>query len=222
LGAQRGRLAIRGETTGALEFSEQVEQQQDATEGCFGGEKLLQAKIIRGQIVFQLSNFALTALTTLEPIASAWLPSFRAHTKEVEASGLPVRPYLGSNLLEVGGFLVKTLRNVVAATNDLNPRGTGWTIAFKTEHDFQNLFFIALKPWLPGLGREEITIWYDKQEKRADFNLFGSQLIVELKHVRDANTKSAVSKTLLGLQNFYEKHPNVRVVLFAILVDQKS
>lgn len=160
-------------------------------------------------------------MTTLEPIANGWLPSFRAHTKEVEAAGLPVRPYLGSNLLEVGDFLVTTLRNVVAATNALNPRGTGWTIAFKTEYDFQNLFFIALKPWLPGLGREEITIWYDEQEKRADFNLFGSQLIVELKHVRDANTKSAVSKTLLGLQNFYEKHPNVRVVLFAILVDRK-
>jgi hypothetical protein len=42
------------------------------------------------------------------------------------------------------GFLVKTLRNVVAATNDLNPRGMGWTIVFETEYDFQNLFFIAL------------------------------------------------------------------------------
>src|SRR6201998_3728107 len=56
LGAQRGRLSIRGETTGALEFSEDVEQYQDATEGCFGGEKLLQAKIIRRQIVFQFGD----------------------------------------------------------------------------------------------------------------------------------------------------------------------
>ena len=56
LGAQRGRLSIRRETTGALEFSEQVEQQQDATKGCFGGEKLPQAKIIRRQIVFQFGD----------------------------------------------------------------------------------------------------------------------------------------------------------------------
>src|SRR3989442_1379673 len=56
LGAQRGRLAIGGETTGALEFSEQVEQQQDAPEGRFGGKEFLQAKSIGGQIVFQFGN----------------------------------------------------------------------------------------------------------------------------------------------------------------------
>jgi Flp pilus assembly protein TadD len=32
-GAQRGGLAIAGEATSALKFSEQIEQQQDATEG---------------------------------------------------------------------------------------------------------------------------------------------------------------------------------------------
>ena len=56
LSAQRGRLSIGGEATSALEFSEQIEQQQDAAEGCFGGEELLQAKIIGGQIVFQFGN----------------------------------------------------------------------------------------------------------------------------------------------------------------------
>ena len=52
LGAQRGGLAIAGEVAGALKFSEQIEQQQDAAEGSFGGEELLQAKIIGRQIVF--------------------------------------------------------------------------------------------------------------------------------------------------------------------------
>jgi hypothetical protein len=120
----------------------------------------------------------------------------------------------------VANFLVTTLRNAVAQSGHLNPRGTDLTIALKTEYDFQNLFFIAAKPWLPGLGREEITVRYDEQEKIADFNLFGSQMIIEMKHIRDANTKSAVNKTLLGLKSFYEKHPNVGVVLFAILVDK--
>ena len=49
-------MPIRGEATGALEISEQAEQQQDAAEGRFGGEELLQAKVIRGQIVFQFSD----------------------------------------------------------------------------------------------------------------------------------------------------------------------
>ena len=53
LRAQRGGLAITGETASALKFSEQIEQQQDAAESGFGGEELVQAKIIGGQIVFQ-------------------------------------------------------------------------------------------------------------------------------------------------------------------------
>src|ERR1700693_618500 len=56
LGAQRGGLAIAGETAGALKFSEQIEQQQNAAESGFGGEELLQAKNIGGQIVFQFGD----------------------------------------------------------------------------------------------------------------------------------------------------------------------
>lgn len=51
LRTQRGWLAIAGEAGGTLKFPEQIEQQQDAAEGGFGGEELLQTEIIRGQIV---------------------------------------------------------------------------------------------------------------------------------------------------------------------------
>ncbi len=50
--------------------------------------------------------------------------------------------------------------------------------------------------------------------------MFSNQLIWELKHVKDANTKGAVVKTLAGLGNFYKTHPNVRVAIFAILVEK--
>ena len=43
LGAQRGGLAIAGEAAGALKFSEQIEQQQNAPEGGLGGEELAKA-----------------------------------------------------------------------------------------------------------------------------------------------------------------------------------
>src|ERR1700693_1341370 len=56
LGAQRGGLAIAGEAAGALKFSEQIEQQQDAAKGGFGGEEIPQAKIIGGQSVFQFGD----------------------------------------------------------------------------------------------------------------------------------------------------------------------
>src|SRR5271167_2360124 len=56
LSAQGGGLAITGEAAGALKFSEQIEQQQNAAEGGFGGEELAQAKIIGPQIVFQFGD----------------------------------------------------------------------------------------------------------------------------------------------------------------------
>jgi len=41
-----------------------------------------------------------------------------------------------------------------------------------------------------------------------------------LKHVKDANTKALVIKTLAGLSNFYSSHPNIRVLILAILVEK--
>jgi hypothetical protein len=165
-------------------------------------------------------DFIPTAMLTVEPIAGGWLPSFRAHAKAVEAAGFPVRPYLGASLVEIARFVVRTFGNAVAAIDKVNSRQASWKITLKTEYDFQDVFYLVFKPWLPGLPREEITVRYDEQEKRADFNLFGNQLIVEMKHVRDASTKAAVSKTLLGLGSFYEKHSNVGLLLFAILADK--
>ncbi len=48
LHAQGGRLSIAAHAAGALEFSEQVEQHQNAQKGRLGGKELAQAKIIRG------------------------------------------------------------------------------------------------------------------------------------------------------------------------------
>lgn len=163
-------------------------------------------------------DFAPTLLITDEPVSSKWLRSLQAHLREVEAAGLPIKPYIGSTATDVADFLVGALRRLVAATGDLAPKGKGWRVRINTEYDFQNLFFLAFKPWLPGLGREELTIAYDGQNKSADFNLFANQVIVEMKHVHDPNTKASVVKTLSGLANFYDKHPNVRVLVFAVLV----
>ena len=48
LRAQRGGLSIAAHGAGTLEFSEQVEEHQNAQEGSLGGEELAQAEIIRG------------------------------------------------------------------------------------------------------------------------------------------------------------------------------
>ena len=149
------------------------------------------------------------------------LQKFFASARE---HGLPSRPYIGISTAEAAEFVVSILRAIPLANKTMSNYGSarsGWTVKLASEYDFQNIFWITVKPWLPGLAREEVAITYDGKEKRADFSLFGSQLIIEFKHVKDEGDVRETTKTLSGLANFYEQHPNVRVVLFAILVDPK-
>jgi len=165
-------------------------------------------------------EFVPTAMLTGTPIPGRWPRSFRSFARQIDSLGLPTQPYIGSAASDVAAFLVDEFRRAMEARLNLGPKGRGLSIDLQNEYDFQNLFYLTVKPWLPGLGREDVTIRYDGQEKKADFNLFSNQLIWELKHVKDANTKGAVVKTLAGLSNFYTAHPNVRVAIFAILVNK--
>ncbi|MCB0541759.1 MAG: hypothetical protein KDE33_29930, partial [Bacteroidetes bacterium] len=61
---------------------------------------------------------------------------------------------------------------------------------------------------------------YDGQEKRSDFNLFNNQLVIELKHIKNDGDKRAIVKTLSGLKEFYIQHPNIRTLIFGILVEE--
>ena len=77
-------------------------------------------------------------------------------------------------------------------------------------------FFLTIKPWLSNLGSEDVTVRFDEQEKRADFNLFKNQIVVELKYLHDPSTKAATAKTLKGLADFYKTHPNIRVLIMIV------
>lgn len=143
------------------------------------------------------------------------------HMMAVEASGLATCPYIGNTPDKISAFLTDLVERMVMRPEDLGGRGqarTGWTVNLSDEYDFQNLFLTVVKPWLPTIGREEIAIWYDEQAKRSDFNLFGNQIIVEMKFIDDANKKAQVVKTLAGLSEFYKKNANVKVLLMLILV----
>ncbi|MBI2772186.1 MAG: nucleotidyltransferase domain-containing protein [Burkholderiales bacterium] len=165
-------------------------------------------------------------LTTLPSATSEYyevgaLQKFFARARE---HGLPAKPYLGISTAEASDFIQTVIRSIPSASRSVTNHGsasTGWTVKLASEYDFQNLFWITVKPWLPGLAREEVAIVYDGKTKSADFNLFGNQLIVELKHIKDAGDARETVKTLTGLSDFYTRHPNIRVLLFAILVDQE-
>src|ERR1700685_625242 len=124
-------------------------------------------------------EFVPTALFTGTPISGRWPRSSRSFAQQIESPGLPTQPYIGSSATEVASFLVAELRRVMEASVRLGPKGKGVSIALQNEYDFQNLFYLTVKPWLPGLGREDVTIRYDGQERKptlicSAINSFGS------------------------------------------------
>jgi hypothetical protein len=139
--------------------------------------------------------------------------------KSVEDRGLPVQPYIGDTLDKAVGQISEVIRRMVFKSSDLGQKGqgkTGWTVNLASEYDCQNLFFTVLKPWLPGLGREEVAVRYDGQSKQSDFSLFDGKLILEMKFIDSPGKKSEVVKTLADLSNFYSQNANVEALLFVI------
>jgi REase_DpnII-MboI/Nucleotidyltransferase domain len=160
-------------------------------------------------------------LFTTLPNAFLEYQSFHKHMGQVASSGLSVNPYIGDTPEKVSGFIMGLIDRMVMKPSDVGQRGLakdGWTVHLSSEYDFQNLFYTVVKPWIPSLGREEITIRYDEQDKFADFNLFSNQIIVEMKYIDTVGKKADVVKTLEGLSSFYLNHANVRVLILAILV----
>ena len=143
--------------------------------------------------------------------------------EKANRTGLPTRPYLGISADEASSYIIQVIKRLISVSESVTGHGSaksGWNNNIKNEYDFQNLFWITVKPWLPDLGREEVAVVYDGNEKRSDFSLFKNQVIIELKHIRDDNEKRNTIKTLEGLKSFYTMYPNIRVLIFGILVEK--
>jgi hypothetical protein len=117
--------------------------------------------------------------------------------------------------------IAEIARRMIFRSDQLDQKGdakNGWTVNLSSKYDCQNLFFTVVKPWLPGLDREEVAIRFDDQEKIADFDLFEKRLIIEMKFIDSAAKKAEVVKTLDGLSRFYAGNANVGCLLFIIFV----
>ncbi|MDI9363463.1 MAG: hypothetical protein QM541_00830 [Flavobacterium sp.] len=151
------------------------------------------------------------------------ISALKKYFKAAKQNGLTAKPYLGVSTEEASEFIIEIIRSLTSASKTVTNYGqakNGWTKKLHGEYDFQNLFWITVKPWLPNLSREQVALKYDGQEKRSDFSLFNDQLVLELKHIKDDADKRETVKTLEGLKNFYVQHPNIRRLIFAILVDK--
>jgi hypothetical protein len=170
-------------------------------------------------IVAEGIDFVPTAMISGVPESFNWSRAAKKHFSAVEAAGLPTRPYLGYTPSEVSVWLEKLILQLPTTILKYISKGKGVVIKIYDEYDLQDFFYIVAKPWLANLTREEVTIEYDGQKKKADFSLFDAQIVIEMKHIKDANSKAAVLKTLSGLTNFYKRHPNIRVMIFVVLVN---
>jgi predicted nucleotidyltransferase len=165
-------------------------------------------------------EYVYTSLSSDVPVPSKWAPSLDRYFGDLEKEGYPISPFVGDNLKEISKFLIILIKNMIAYSQKLNKKGKGIIVELKNEYDFQNLFFLVIKPWLPQLAKEELTGKYDGQKKTADFSLCKNQIVIEMKHIKDSNTKAAIIKTLGGLREIYESNSGIKVIIFAILVNK--
>jgi hypothetical protein len=142
-------------------------------------------------------------------------------SKRAEEAGLPINPYIGNTIEVAAATIVDVAKRMALRANEIGQNGqakNGWTVNLQSEYDCQNLFYTVVRPWISGIGREEVTIRFDDQDKIADFNLFQSQLIIEMKFIDTEQKKRDIVKTLDGLARFYSLNASIRVLLFIIFV----
>jgi predicted nucleotidyltransferase len=134
--------------------------------------------------------------------------------------GLPTDPIIGESEAEIANRLISTARVIAEfKISDFPGKGsarTSFVVSPQSEYDFQDLFWIAIKPWIGVAAREQIEVFYDGQRKRSDFSFMNSRFIVEMKFAKDEDDKREIVKTLKGLENFYRENANVHFILFII------
>jgi len=168
--------------------------------------------------ILETSAFTDFMPTTL-PNDSIESLSWQTMTKRAEAARLPTSPYIGDTVEKASLRLVEVVRGMIFKPGELVKKSSAeqkGIADLKNEYDCQNLFHTVVKPWLPALAREPFEIRYDNGAKVADFSLFEGKLVIEMKFVKDTNTKAAVVKTLEGLARFYSQNSNISVLLMLV------
>ena len=140
--------------------------------------------------------------------------------KKLSDENLPTDPILGETEIEVANRLFELAQIVSEFTiGDFPNQGdarNSFVVNPSSEYDFQNLFWIAAKPWIGSIDRERVEIVFDGQKKRSDFSINSSRFIIEMKFARDPNDKRKIANVLEGLSGFYSENANVRFLLFIV------
>lgn len=150
--------------------------------------------------------------------------SYDKKLKKIESSGLPINPLIGEDVNSAAKFLISIAERMIFdkkkfSTSRGQAKGS-WINNLKSEYDFQDLFEIICKPFIPNIAREEVSIIYDGSKKLSDFSFFDSQIIIEMKYIKSQGEASNTVKTLSGLKDFYKQNGNIRVLIFLIFIEK--
>lgn len=152
--------------------------------------------------------------------------SFDELKKKLSKEGLPSDPILGETEDEVAGRLVKIARAVTEfRVSDFPGQGSAsqsFVASPASEYDYQDLFWIATKPWIPSIDRECVEIVFDGQRKKSDFSILGSRFIIEMKLAKNKDDKRKISNVVEGLTQFYSENANVRFLLFIVYASKDA
>jgi REase_DpnII-MboI/Nucleotidyltransferase domain len=181
----------------------------DRTTGLVGSDSIPWVQEFRRGITFEMTTIPTDFSATLSQLPN-----------ELARMGLP-NTQLGTDWGTIAQRCGEILAAAADATTRLLTRAPilNSKSAYPTnEYDAQNLFFLALRPWLPDLELNPFQIRYAGQDKFADLAAARSQLVIEVKFVSDAGSAAAVTKQLLSLSELYAQPSQVKAVIFAIVI----
>lgn len=158
---------------------------------------------------------------TVLPLTAGVAEVARNFAAHLSSEGLP-DTFLGSDWLSVGRGICMVIERALECRKKLGGRASSMSknaTTLRDEYDFQNLIHLVLRPWLPSTEPENLVIRYQGQDKKADFSIERNTIVIEAKHIKDDNDKRAILKDLEGLKDFYIQNPNIKLLLFLILVN---
>lgn len=146
--------------------------------------------------------------------------------RKLYKDGLPTDPILGEDETEVADRLIKVAELLPTyRMADFPGKGRSrqsFALDPNSEYDFQDLFWLSVKPWISSISREGPEVVFDGQKKKSDFSINNSRFIIEMKFARDKNDKREIVKTLDGLTRFYSDNANVKFLLFIVYAAGES
>lgn len=153
------------------------------------------------------------------PISFDILESIRTYNKILDENNFP-NTNLGIDWKEIGEKLTKILEISLTIPSKWTKGNTHKKIVLTNEYDFQNFVEMVIKPWLPSTEREITVAKYDGQDKNIDFSINWNSILIEAKHIKDANTEAKALKEIEGVKKFYQSNTHVKLLMFWTLVEK--